>query len=155
LNVSKYEKFVVRDPVRGDPNLYKPGFPTTRFLNGPYGAIKEAHTVLSIAWIDKDCANGVSKDKGPHEHNFDEIFLFLGNNREDCHDLGAEIEFWMGQGEDTEIIKINTSSVIYVPKGTVHMPIFFKHVKRPILQVINGCSIGEEIKVLTYPTRGV
>lgn len=45
------------------------------------------------------------------------IFCFLGTNPEDPGDLGAEVEFWLGEGEKTEKMVINTPSAVYVPPG--------------------------------------
>jgi len=150
---SRYEKYVVREPMHPDPGLYQGGMVPTRFLEATLGTMKESDTMLEFAWIDKDWFAGMSTERGPHEHNFDEIFLFLGTNREDSNDLGAEVEFWMGGGEETEIIKINTSSLIFVPGGVIHLPMFFKNVKKPMLVVVIGLNVGE-MKVIRYPVRG-
>ena len=80
----------------------------------------------------------------------------MGTNPEDPNDLGAEVEFWLGEGEETEIIKINTSSLVFVPKGLLHMPLFCRNVKKPILLVVIGLNVGEALENVTkYPVRGL
>jgi len=149
---SKYEKYVVREPFRADPVNFIPGITSTRFLDGLDGAIKEAKTILSYAWVEKDSPPGIKYRGEPQSHDFDEIFLFMSTNRKDSKDLGAEVELWMGYGEDTEIIKVNTSSLIYVPRGVIHMPLIYKNVKKPLLRIIVGLNVVDK-KVTKYPLR--
>ena len=89
-------------------------------------------------------AAAINPDRPPHSHEFDEIFVFLGTNRDDPNDLGGEVEFWLGEGEDTEKYTFNTSTCIFVPKGLVHLPMIFKNVQRPFLLVTVGVNMGRE-----------
>lgn len=161
MAASKYEKYVIRHPTppnmginwgRPDLGVMPPYF----FLTPGEPLSKENNTMLEYAWVMKDAAFGVTQDRGPHKHDCAEIFLFMGTNTEDPDDLGAEIEFWMGEGEETEKIKINTSSLIIVPGGLVHLPMFFRNVTRPVLNVVIGLSIGDTLKdTVRYAPRGV
>ncbi len=156
----KYEKYVVTKTIPPDPSI-KWGIPELgitdlfHFLT-PSGPIKESNTMLEFAWIVKGSAFGVTEDKPPHAHECDEIFLFMGSNPEEPDKLGAEIEFWMGEGDETEIIKMNTSGLVFVPKGLVHLPLFFRNVKKPLIWIVIGLNIGEKLKNTTkYPIRGL
>jgi hypothetical protein len=150
--IPKYEKYVVREPFRADPVNFIPGITSTRFLDGLDGKIKEAKTILSYAWVEKDSPPGIKYRGEPQSHAFAEIFLFMGLNRNDSKDLGGEVELWMGYGEETEIITVNTSSTIYVPPGLIHMPLIYKNVKKPFLRIIIGLNV--ENKAMTkYPPR--
>ncbi len=64
------------------------------------------------------------------------FFLLLGTNPKDLSDLGAEAEFWMGEGETLEKVVITTPSCIYVPPGTGRWPMKWKNVKRPVIFVV-------------------
>jgi hypothetical protein len=141
---SKYEKYVVREPVCADPVNFMPGITSTRFLNAAEGAIKEANTILSYAWVEKDSPPEIKYRGEPQSHDFDEIFLFMGLNRKDSKDLGAEVELWMGYGKDTEIIRVNTSAMIFVPRGVIHMPLIYKNVKKPLLRIIIGLNVFDK-----------
>ncbi len=157
---SKYEKYVVRKSIPPDPNVQwgRPdlGIVDLYFFLRPEGPIKESNTMVEFAWIVKDSAFGVTPDRPPHSHNCDEIFMFLATIPEDREKLSAEVEFWMGDGKDTEKIKIISSGLIFVPKGVVHLPVFFKKVKRPVLWGVIGLNIGETLKdTIKYPFRGV
>jgi hypothetical protein len=157
---SQYEKYVVRRPPSPDlsiewgrPDL---GIIVPHFILSTAGEpIKEADTMVEFAWITKDSAFGVTHDKPPHKHDCDEIFLFIGNNPESTDDLGAELEFWMGEGDETEKIIITTSSVVFVPGKLLHLPLFFRNVKRPVLWQVLALNVGDTLKsVAKYPLRG-
>ena len=157
---SKYEKYVVRKSTPPTPGI-KWGIPELgitdlyHFLK-PSGPIKESNTMIEFAWIVKDSAFGVTQDKPPHSHDCDEIFMFLGTDPEANDKLGADVEFWLGEGEETEKIKLNTSGLVFVPKRLVHLPLFFKNVKKQLLWVVIGLNIGETLNNTTkYPVRGV
>ena len=65
----------------------------------------------------------------PHTHDFDEVIGFAGTNRNYPRELGGEIEFLMG-GEKHIITK---PTVIYIPKNTIHCPLNFVRVDKPIM----------------------
>lgn len=158
---SRYENYVVRGPVPPDLTIEwgreELGIIVPNFILDTKGEpVKEANTMVEFVWIVEDSAFGVTKDKPPHKHDCDEIFLFIGNNHHDTDDLGAEIEFWMGEGEETEKIDISTSTCVFVPAGLLHLPLFFKNVRRPLLWEVIGLNIEETLKgVVKYPLRGI
>jgi hypothetical protein len=62
----------------------------------------------------------------------------------------------MGEGEETEKIRIKTSTLVYIPKGLLHLPLFFKNVKKPLLWMVVAFNVGEALKNVTmYPVRGL
>lgn len=71
----------------------------------------------------------------PHSHDYDEIWLFLGTNPDDNKDLGGEIEFWFGEGDEAEMHTITKPSALLVQAGVVHCPVVFKNVQRPIISL--------------------
>jgi hypothetical protein len=157
---STFEKYIVRKPIAPETGV-KWGLPEIGIVDLNFflrygGPLKEANTMIEYSWIVKDSAFGVTEDKPPHKHNCDELFWFMGTNPSNSDDLGAEAEFWMGEDKETEVIKMNTSGVIYVPKGLLHLPVFFKKVKRPLLWTIIALNIGDTLKdTIKYPVRGI
>ena len=144
----KYEKYVVREAMRPGDFLdpMAAGFmtmPPLIFLNGDK-PIKGSNQFLEVVWIWAEGAAALNPDRPPHSHEFDEIFVFLGSNREDPDDLGGEVEFWLGEGDDTEKYHFTTSTCIFVPRGLVHLPMIFKNIKRPFLLVTFGVNMGKE-----------
>ncbi len=74
-----------------------------------------------------------ASDKGSpgirHAHNdYDEYVGFMGSNPADPHDLCGEVEFWL----DDEKHMLTKSCAIFIPKGLMHCPVYFRRVDRPI-----------------------
>jgi hypothetical protein len=150
---SKYEKYVTRRPftLQGFDSAGKPDFrmfkgdvlpPNNKFTSGPRmifanDIVKEGQSKIEYGWITSD---GVLLDGlpnyGAHKHNYAEIFIFFGNDPNDSLYLGAEGEFWLGEGAETEKIKFDKSCSFYVPPGVRHFPCYFKNVKSPIQMVV-------------------
>jgi hypothetical protein len=81
----------------------------------------------------------------------DELSLFIGTNPEDPADLGGEVEFWLGEGEEAEKYTITKSSCVHCPAGLVHLPVYFRRVNRPFVFVVIVDSpdlIAESVEVL-------
>lgn len=159
MTESKYEKYVVREPIRLQ-GFEQEEWSTTRgsmtappfsFLLGDK-PIKDAHTMVEYTWVWKDTAIGATVSKPPHKHDYDEIFFFIGTDRENTNDLGADINFWMGWDKDAELIQLNTSSLVFVPRGLVHLPVIFKNVKKPFIFVIIALGLSE-MSTVKYPLR--
>jgi hypothetical protein len=68
----------------------------------------------------------------PHAHDFDQFFCFMGKP-EDQRVFDGEVELYLGEEETKNII--NSTSVVYVPKGMVHCPIIWKRVSQPMMFV--------------------
>jgi hypothetical protein len=106
--------------------------------------IPRAVAGLESGIISGDITVGTGTDGNrlePHKHNdFDEMFLFMGTNPDDVEDLGAEVEFWLGEGDELEKVEINTCACVFVPAGLAHFPLTWKNVKRPCVFVIVSCS---------------
>jgi hypothetical protein len=150
---SRYEELVVRKPnalgqggieIPMEKMVWKPERPTT----GPnvimsQNLIKDSNAVIECGLIWRDCVAGNGKPGNftPHKHDaFDEIFCFLGTDYQNPHDLGAEAEFWLGEGKELDKVTIDTSACVYVPAGLGHFPLFWKNVKRPAMFVVVICS---------------
>ena len=70
----------------------------------------------------------------PHTHDYDEVLCFFGSNPDDFHDLGGEVEFWLGD----EKFMITKSCIIFIPKGLQHCPLMIHRVDRPIFHFSTG-----------------
>ena len=162
MAASKYEKYVTRKAETvlgpGPDGVIKFGFPKTYKITdktitttGPRmifsnDYIKEAATKVEYGWVLKDMTllNGdKSKNYGAHKHDYPEIFIFFGNDPYDTSYLGGEGEFWLGEGNDLEKIKFDTSCSFYVPAGVGHFPLFFKNVKSPIAMNVVVPKVGD------------
>ena len=81
----------------------------------------------------------------PHVHDFDQVMLFAGSDMDDIGDLGAEVEFWIGEGKDMEKIVFTTSSSIYVPPGVAHFPQIWRNVRRPVFTMVVMPTTGKKV----------
>ena len=149
---SKYEKYVVRKAgvvVRvGDDSVDQ--FPEGDVL--PHGLrvifsndlIANATTKIEYGYILGDeVIGGGTGLVVPHKHDYDEIFLFLGTDPQDTSKLGAEVEFWLGEGEDRDKVVLTTSSAVYVAPGVAHFPQIWKNVTRPVMIMVIMPTVGE------------
>jgi len=166
---SRYEKYVVRKPavvVKQADDKYVDVIPETNNLpvknavdTGPRvifskKAVKDANTVVEYGFITGDTTVGIGEDFVPHKHDYEEIFMFLGTNAKDTTDLGAEVEFYLGEGENLEKVVFTTSSSVYVPPGVAHFPQVWKNVKRPVMtMVIMPTSGDKEVKPVSMKGR--
>jgi len=87
--------------------------------------------------LNVDCSIGyhcisapISFDK-PHSHDFVELLCFIGGNPTDITDLGAEIEFCLGEEQEKHII--TKTAVVSIPANLVHCPINITKVEKPIV----------------------
>ena len=134
---SKFDKYIVRKPavvVRvGDEYIDKvpetDKIPVLNEVNtGPRvifsnELIANAKTKIEYGYITGDTAVGTGEDFVPHKHDYEEIFLFLGTDPNDTANLGAEVEFWLGEGDGLEKAVFTTSSAIYVTRPVMTMVI--------------------------------
>jgi len=68
-----------------------------------------------------------------HKHDVDEFVFFIGGDPTNILDFKAEVEVTLGEGEKQEKHTINSTSVVYIPRGLLHLPIEFKKVDKPFL----------------------
>ena len=153
---SRYEKYIVRKPaiVKSDYSDEVPETdkipPKSSLDTGPRvifskQLVKDANSIVEYGFISGDTIVGNGQDFTPHKHDYEEIFLFLGTNPEDTTDLGAEVEFWVGEGDELEKVIFNTSSSIYIPPGVAHFPQIWRNVKRPVMTMVIMPTSGERL----------
>jgi hypothetical protein len=142
----KYSKYVITQPkfvtelAHHDLSIVSGfTFPDEVYLDKDI--IKGSNQWIDIVWTwDKTCPREVP---GLHSHKFDEIVLIIGSNPKNLRDLGGEVEWWMGEGNEAEKYIIESTTLIYIPKGLSHGPLIFNRVDRPILGVAIGLNTQE------------
>ncbi len=67
----------------------------------------------------------------PHSHGAPEVLFHIGTNPEDPMDLGAELEFMIG--EEMERHLITRTMAIFIPANVVHGPFRPLSISRPFL----------------------
>ena len=116
MDETKYGEYITREPMiegRFAPSLSFIGAEeaglklTVHYITEPYVMIKEAH-----------------------KHDDVQFLCFYGGNPANIKDFKAEVEIYLGEEGEKHII--NTSAVVYIPKGLIHCPLNFKRVDKPI-----------------------
>lgn len=121
---TKYGEYIKREPVR---------VPTPRKRASIPGVIVNADLWSGLAVNCNFAFLCVSEPylmpDPPHSHDFDEFLFFIGGNPMDAKDFGAVVEISLGEEWEKHII--DTTSIVYLPKGLVHCPINVKKVDKP------------------------
>jgi hypothetical protein len=121
MAANKYGKYIVSSPVeKGEFGVEQ------RYIGEEL--YKSNFSLVTICVTEP-----VLMEKTPHYHDFDMYLYFLSYDPNNLDDLGAEIE--MGFGKEGERHIITKPSSVFVPKGTIHCPLHFKKVTKPILFV--------------------
>jgi hypothetical protein len=78
-----------------------------------------------------------------YHRNADNLMFFYGTDPNDFNDLGAHVEFHLGEGEDEEVFEFDEPRCVFVPKGVRHGPMYVTNFRRNLIV----------FDVLTAPTR--
>jgi hypothetical protein len=122
---TKYGQYISQNPVK-KPNL-KP-----REMHNMVSATEEIWpglTGINCNFAFVCVAEPFLMGDPPHKHDYDEYLFFFGGDPLNMGDLGAEIEFALG--EEWEKHTITTPSIVYIPKGLLHCPLNIKRVDKP------------------------
>ena len=121
MTESKYGSCMVTLPIlkRGETELMHVG---AENLNG-------FNCSIIYAYAFKTGITGLSTK--PHVHDYDEAIFFIGSDPRNFSDLGAEVEFAIGEEQEKHVFDRPTAVVI--PKGLAHCPIFTKRIEKPYL----------------------
>ena len=67
-----------------------------------------------------------------HSHDFEQYLCFIGTDPK-TKSLQGEAEIYLGEEKERHVI--NTSAIIYIPKGFMHCPLVHKRIDKPYLFV--------------------
>lgn len=115
---SKYEKYVLRNPYR---TIFK--------LESVTAHDNELNCGMIMAYQPVDEA--FIMPPKTHKHDYTQVLCFLGTNPLNVREFDADVEFTMG--EEGEIVKINSPTMVTVPAGVYHCPLNFKRIGKPIV----------------------
>jgi hypothetical protein len=122
MSESKYGKYFIKNPItqgKFGPRLV--------FFSRQHKEVGEKN--FSLQWT---CiTEPFFMVDEPHSHDFDQFLHFFGGNSRDITDFDAEIE--MSIGEEGEKHIITEPTVLHIPKDTIHCPLNFKVVNKPVI----------------------
>ena len=118
---SKHRSCIVTLPIlkRGETELMHVG---AENLNG-------FNCSIIYAYAFKTGITGLSTK--PHVHDYDEAIFFIGSDPRNFSDLGADVEFAIGEEQEKHVFDKPTAVVI--PKGLPHCPIVTNRIEKPYL----------------------
>jgi hypothetical protein len=129
--IENYQKFLIQEPARevgAIKDLKGRQNPTMTFMSNDL--LPGSNMYIEIGWIYE------VPEPNPHilrhTHDYDEFVIHIGVNPEKPEDLGAEIEFGVGN----ETLKITRTSALLIPKGVPHGPLTWKKVEKPHIQMV-------------------
>jgi hypothetical protein len=102
--------------------------PTMTYMSNDL--VPGSDTYIEIGWIYQMPEPNPHIDS--HTHNYDEIVIHIGADPKNPEELGAEIEFVVG---DEKLI-IDKTSALFIPKGVKHGPLTWKKVKKPHIEMV-------------------
>jgi len=132
----KLGKYIVTNPKE---NLVVPKWGgnlsqerSTRMMYLDSEVIKGAFYVECVWFWPTEQKDTSSPD--PHTHQWDEVIAFFGTDRNNLHDLGAEIELFI----DGEQNLINETFLAFIPAGIVHCPLNILSITKPVFHFAVG-----------------
>jgi hypothetical protein len=137
MAASKYGKYLI--PYDGEQK-----FPLGRILAQFDNKTVKGSNYYFLHWVMPETdltAEGFQVGHPPHRHEAGELLFHIGANPRDPMDLGAEIEFHIG--EEMEKHVINKTSIIFLPAGLVHGPWKPLKITRPFLFL----EVNQELKL--------
>jgi len=119
---TKYGKYIIREPLEKGmaPMLHICG--EEGCLGAQFGNFPVEVQLLCIT-------EPLAFPHPAHAHDADEIFFIFGSNPLNYYDFDAEIEIHFGEEGEKHIV--DSTSIVYMPKGLVHGPIAITKVNKP------------------------
>jgi hypothetical protein len=134
--ISKYESYVVRKPIyESFPEVKNRQCPPMTFVSSRQ--VPGARHHVRLGWIYG------APDPNPHVfehvHDKDQIVHYWGGNPNTPQALGGEIEFYIGG----QPITFNTTTCLFIPKGTPHGPVTWKKFEFPHVEMVMTLDDGQ------------
>jgi len=129
MSESVFERYVVRHPFQEppDPGVKGRDWPPLVYMSTRQ--VPEADVYVELGWI-RDIPEG-----GPQASeqvlDYDQILVFVGMDYKVPQVLGATVETYLGG----QRIVFNTTTCLYIPRGTPYGPFTWKEFERPHVQV--------------------
>lgn len=124
---SEYERFVVRKPSReeGRPQIKACQSPPMTYMSSTQ--VPEATVCVELCWVYEVPRPNPTLGEQVFDH--DQILLHIGMDPDTPQDLGATMQLCLGG----QPIVFNTTTAVFVPKGTPFGPLSWREVRRPHL----------------------
>ena len=123
-----YEQYMVRSPLREAGTIFTQGRQTPTMTYMSRNQVNISNYYIELGWI----WGMVSPDIPRMRHEkYDELVLHIGGDPNHPEDLGAVIEFGMGD----DILEFDTTHCMWIPRGLNHGPLRWKAVEKPHIEI--------------------
>jgi hypothetical protein len=78
-----------------------------------------------------------------YHHKADKMMFFCGTDMDNLNNLGAHVEFHLGEGDDEEVFEFDEPRCVFVPRGVRNGPIYITKFQRNLILFV----------VWTVPTK--
>jgi len=133
-----YEKYLIKEPIiQSQPalNVQNRTFPPLIYLSS--AQIPEIKYNIEFGWVWGMPQPNPYLDERVGE--YDEILLNIGGDCYNPEELGADIEYSLGD----QILSISSTSAIFIPRGVRHGPLKYKEFRHPHVRISILLGTGE------------
>ncbi|MGH3587484.1 MAG: hypothetical protein ACRDQ0_14285 [Pseudonocardia sp.] len=105
------------------------GEPRPGNISDPFGLMRAADVAQSTVHMAYSWIHPTDEPVhwvNVHEHTYDEVLFWTGNNPDDVHDLGGELYLDI----EGERHVVTTTGAVFIPAGVRHCPLGFQKVTR-------------------------
>ncbi len=135
--MSKYSQYLIQNPIDyGERRYYAPGYygPNVWYKGEDY------NTDFTMCFVRVE--ESMIMEEESHTHDFDMYLWLLPADPKDMENLGCEVEYTLGSGEEAETFVVDKTCSFYIPKGIEHGPFTFKNVTKP-LYLVHATMAGD------------
>jgi mannose-6-phosphate isomerase-like protein (cupin superfamily) len=140
----KYEKYIIKEDKTPPPPAEMLKRLEEQRKTGNYtesthmfhltDAIAKGAFYVDAVWMWDQKGTGGVYTEISHAHDWDEVWVFAGTDREHPKELGAVLDFYLGD----EQYVIDKSCIVYIPRGLPHGPCGMRKIDRPLLFITMG-----------------
>lgn len=133
-----YEKYLVKEPIiqaQPDSNVQNRTYPPLIYMSSTQ--IPDIKYNIEFGWVWGIPQPNPYLDERVGE--YDEILLNIGGDCYNPEELGADIEYSLGG----QVLSINSTSAIFIPKGVRHGPLAYKKFRHPHVRISILLGTGE------------
>jgi hypothetical protein len=140
MSQSNYEKYLVRKPIhevglKGVGRIKGRQVPAMTYMSNAH--VPGCNTYIEMSWIyDVPTPNPHIYE---HAHDYDEIVLHIGGDPQNPEALGGEMEIAV----EGQPLVFDTTTALFLPKGTKHGPLIWHKVTHPHLEMTIMLGTGE------------
>jgi hypothetical protein len=140
MTISEFEKFVVRKPILPADRLAVKGRQSPPMVLMSSAQVPEADVYAELGWVYGIPEGG--RQAAQQVYGYDQILLHIGMDYSTPQVLGATVEMPLGG----QSIVFNTTTAVFIPKGTPFGPVTWKEFHRPHIQMSIMLGSGDPFR---------